>query len=176
MALTIRTASGTSAERRSLANLQNTINTYDITPWTFTDEVLIEEGAFSHSHPVLTLSTRNTDGEFQLASFLHEQIHWFCDAREADTDRVALDLKSCYPDVPVGRPEGARTEESTYLHLIVCWLEIDALARLAGQTSAERIATHYAQGSGYAWIYRTVLADFESLGQIYARHDLCITQ
>jgi len=175
MALSIRTAADTEAERRTAADLEATVSRHDLTAWTFTNDVIIQEGAIPHSHPALTLSTRN-DGDHQLSSLIHEQMHWFCADRDADAERAyQQDLRPRYPVVPVGRPDGADTEESTYLHLIVCWLEIDAVAHLLGRATAERIANDFAKAGVYGWVYRTVLNDFETLGQIYARHDLRIT-
>jgi hypothetical protein len=136
---------------------------------------VIEEGVIPHSHPVLTLSTFNA-GHFQLASLLHEQLHWFCEAHDADADRAyQQDLRPRYPVVPVGRPDGAFDEESTYLHLIVCWLEMDALIQLRGRAVAEEVAKGAAAAGLYAWVYRTVLHDFDVLAEIHARHNLRIT-
>jgi hypothetical protein len=135
---------------------------------------VIEEGAIPHSHPVLTLSTVN-GGDFQLASLLHEQMHWFCAAHDADAERAYEEqLRPRYPVVPVGRPDGAEDEESTYLHLIVCWLELDALIQLRGQSVAATVAEGAAAAGLYAWVYRTVLHDFDALRTIYAQHSLQI--
>ena len=94
-----------------------------------------------HSHPVLTLNTRYLDDQHtaQLATFVHEQIHWFlADHMDcAKTDAALTELRVLYPTVPTELPTGARGERSTYLHLIVCTLELQALTELLG---AERTA------------------------------------
>lgn len=87
-------------------------------------------------------------------------LHWFVDA-DPRAERAAIrELRVRYPDVPVGGAEGARSEESTYLHLIVCLLELDGLSQLVGEPAARRqleAARHY------RWIYARVLNDTESL-------------
>lgn len=174
MEFDIRTAHDTAAERTAVADLQATIAGHDLAPWTFTPEVVVEENAMPHSHPVLTLGTRN-GGVFQLASLLHEQIHWFCVARYPDVERLYHDeLFSRYPRVPNERPDGASDTESTYLHLIVCWLELDALTRLIDREAAERVAAGAMRAGLYRWIYQTVIDDREPLGRLLGSYDLCI--
>ncbi|HVX42946.1 MAG TPA: hypothetical protein VHC49_03645 [Mycobacteriales bacterium] len=174
MQLNVRTAGDTPAERRAATDLQASVAELDLTTWLFTPDVIIEENAIPHSHPVLTLGTRN-GGVFQLASLLHEQIHWFCVANYADVQRVWDELLRRYPDAPVGRPEGAADAESTYLHLIVCWLELDALTRLIDRETAERVAAGAMRAGLYRWIYQTVMADRESLGELLRSYSLCIS-
>ncbi len=79
------------------------------------------------------------------------------------------DLKERFPEVPVGRPDGARNEYSTYLHLIVCHLEYRALKELVGMERARAVL----EGHGhYRWIYRQVLNDDGRLRELVERHDL----
>ena len=74
-----------------------------------------------------------------------------------------------YPKAPVNLPEGARSYEQTYLHLVVCWLEIAAVTELIGRERAEALAeTQW----GYRWIYRTVLSDWDALGALFRAHGL----
>ena len=61
-----------------------------------------------------------------------------------------------YPDAPSTGPEGARDRQSSYLHLIVCDTEYQALTILVGEAAARRVleAKPY-----YTWIYARVLRD-----------------
>ena len=53
----------------------------------------IETGVIPHSHPVLTLNTQYIDRDtLQIATFVHEQLHWFFDAHAAATDSAIADL------------------------------------------------------------------------------------
>lgn len=170
----IRLATGSAAERASRDELLDLLGTYDTGPWTFTGDMVIEQEAIPHSHPVLTLSTFN-GGPFQLASYLHEQMHWFCADRYDTVSRLRdAELRERYPQVPTGSPEAASDEDSTYLHLIVCWLEQDALRRLLGKPAAECIAHGCAEAGVYRWVYRAVLRDFDALASLYEAHSLRI--
>jgi hypothetical protein len=60
-------------------------------------------------------------------------------------------------------PEGANGRGSTYLHLLVCLLEFDAVREVLGETTAR--ATLGAFGY-YTWVYREVLERPEAIRQI----------
>jgi hypothetical protein len=77
-AIDIRLQSGTPLEERGRDQLRRLLRTYDLHKWLFTRDVLIQSGVIPHSHPVLTLNTRYVDDDTaQLATFVHEQLHWF---------------------------------------------------------------------------------------------------
>lgn len=146
---------------------------FDVTPWYFTQDVVIEEGTIPHSHPVLTLNTANHRG-FLLGTFVHEQLHWYVSDRDEIADRIYEEvLLARYPEVPVGLPEGAHDEVSTYLHLIVNWLEVDALRRLLGREEADRLVGMFCERGVYRWIYRMVLRDYDELEMAFAA--CCLT-
>jgi hypothetical protein len=69
----------------------------------------------------------------------------------------------------VGFPEGGNDEYSTYLHLFVNWLEIEASSRCVGRKRTEEVACdkHY-----YRWMYRTVLSDWRPLEELFRAHDI----
>ena len=92
-------------------------------PPIFTDKVLIEAKVVPHSHPVLTLNTRNTDPLLILATFVHEQFHWFASGENADIARNFL--KHTYPDL--GDCNTARYTDSFWEHLIVIWNTLNFL-------------------------------------------------
>ncbi|HMB39289.1 MAG TPA: hypothetical protein VKO85_09425 [Wenzhouxiangellaceae bacterium] len=127
-----------------------------------------------HSHPILTLHTRHVANPNQLlAVFLHEQIHWFlASPANRDAQEAALyQLREIYPRVPHSRDGGAADEDSTYLHLLVNWLEFDALSQLLGIDKAREVV----QGKDvYEWIYGEVIKDNQELESIVNRHGLKI--
>ena len=74
-----------------------------------------------------------------------------------------------YPKAPTQLPEGARNYEQTYIHLVVCWLELKAVSEFIGWDRAAALAeTNY----GYRWIYRTVIRDFEALEKLFEQHGI----
>ena len=144
---------------------------HDLARFEFTRHVRIVPAGPTYSHPILTLGTRFTETEdLLLSTYLHEQMHWYLWLLGGpDHDPVAPffdELVRRYPQAPIWLPEGARSYEQTYMHLVVCWLEIEAAAELIGRARANRILdTQW----GYRWIYRTVIADRDSLGDLLHR-------
>src|SRR5688572_24621752 len=111
----------TPAEAKTKVQLERLIAAHDLSKWTFIRKVEIDEKAIPHSHPVLTLNTRHIkDDELLLSTYVHEQIHWHLVNLSKETDEAIKELRVLFPKVPAGPPGGARDENSTYLHLLVC--------------------------------------------------------
>ena len=163
---------GSKAEQQTKAQLQRLLQTYDTAKWIFTKSVLIDEKSIPHSHPVLTLSTRHLrDDELLLSTFLHEQIHWFLTQNHKNTEEAKKELRVMFPKAPVSFPEGAKDEESTYLHLIVVYLEYRADRELLGELKARQVMEFWATDH-YTWIYKTVLERTRDIGNIVFKHKL----
>jgi hypothetical protein len=143
------------ATRAQLARL---LAEYDLTPWMFTSGVAIDSRAIPHSHPVLTLHTRHLEhDDLLLATLLHEQLHWFLmTVPDSAAIRALDDLKRLFPSVPIAFPDGCQDEESTYLHLVVNYLEWLVLCSVVGSERARRIIEFWSQDH-YRWVYRQVL-------------------
>jgi hypothetical protein len=172
--ITIRLEHGSQAEQQTKQNLEHLLATYDLSHDTFTRSVVIDEKSIPHSHPVLTLHTRHRDADdILLSTYVHEQLHWHLTAHAKDTRAAEDDLRKLYPKVPVGFPEGARDEESTYLHLIDCSLEIQADRQLMGAERAAKVAAYLA-GDHYTWVYKTIASDQPRIAAIVAQRHLAI--
>ena len=78
-----------------------------------------------------------------------------------------------FPSAPTGGAEGARDAESTYLHLIVNYLEFQAMKELVGDRQAKEVFDFWTTDH-YTWIYRMVLSHEEKLGEVVTRHGLGI--
>ena len=95
----IELAGGSPRERQAEAQLRRLLAAHDLDAaglgaLIVTRRVRIESGAVPHSHPVLTLNTRHLgDDERQLATFLHEQLHWYLNAREAAVGKAIAELR-----------------------------------------------------------------------------------
>jgi hypothetical protein len=162
----------TESEEKTKAQLERLLQTYDLSKWTFTDTVMIDYESIPHSHPVLTLHTRHLRSDDQLLStYVHEQLHWWLDAKLDQTRKAEDDLRKLYPKVPVGFPEGAQDEESTYLHLIDCYLEMQADRALLGTDRTAELMKFWA-GDHYRWVYRTVVADETKIAEIVNKNNL----
>lgn len=165
----------TPLEERGRQQLERLLGTYNLDPWVFTRTVRIESYVIPHSHPVLTLNTRYLDDDHHaLSTFVHEQAHWFeaADERASASRRAIEDLRAMYPNPPVPEEVGTRSDRSTYLHLMINWLELDAMAELVGEQNARAVL---AEKGHYEWIYERVLEDTDGIGRILARHDMLIT-
>ena len=153
----VDTNRNTDRERQTKTELEKIIASYDLSKYVFTRKVVIEEKAMNHAFPTLTLNVRflNSDDEL-LSSFLHEQLHWYLRDHSRDMEAAVAQLKRFYPRVPVGLPEGADTEYSTYGHLVDCYLEIQADRVLIGR---ERTDAVIRKKPWYLWIYKTEIED-----------------
>ncbi|MGH9529544.1 MAG: hypothetical protein ACRD2S_06440 [Terriglobales bacterium] len=161
-------------EQQTKVQLERLLNSYDLTKYTFTRKVTIDEKAIPHSHPVLTLHTRhlNSDDEL-LSTYVHEQLHWYLSSHEKQTEAAENDLRKLYPKVPAGYPEGAQDEEGTYLHLVVCYLEMQADRKLIGAERTSAVMNFWATDH-YTWVYKTVIHDEPAIAAILNRENLII--
>ena len=82
-------------------------------------------------------------------------------------------LGTMYPEVPVGYPEGARNTYSSYLHLIVCYLELEGIARLLSPPRLQAVWEMLA-GDHYTWVYQTLMTDWARIGAVVDEYDLTI--
>ncbi len=161
---------GRADEHTLKTQLQEILDKYNLSRWIITDSVMIETGVRSHSHPVLTISTYTLDDpDNLLATFIHEQLHWFF--YNERTQLLIDDLKPVFQNVPVGRPSGARSEFSTYLHLLVCFMEHKAMIELIGEEAAIALAKSHKH---YTWIYKMVLEKGETIREILDKHNVKI--
>ena len=168
----ISLAHGTPRELATKARLEQILAAYDLRDYTFTKQVVIEDGVVNHAFPTLTLNTAHADASDPLLSvYVHEQIHWHLRQRRFQQEAAVAELRRFYPRVPVGLPEGAETPYSTYGHIITCYLELLADRRLLGD---ERAAAVIKAKTHYTWIYATVLRDEARIAGVVARHGLGI--
>ena len=76
------------------------------------------------------------------------------------------ELEVRYPSLPTTFPEGAHTLTSSYLHLVVNWLEIELASILLGREVAVEVASN---NFVYSGLYRIVLADWNWLSNVYGK-------
>jgi len=172
--VSIELKSGTDAELKTKEQLQRLLAAYDLSKYTYTRQITVDENAIPHSHPVLTLHTRHLHSDDELLStYVHEQLHWFLDAHPQQTAEAEGQLRKLYPKVPVGYPDGAEDEESTYMHLIDCYLEMQADRQLLGPERAAVVMKFWARDH-YRWVYKTVIEDESKIGSIAEREHLSL--
>ena len=137
-------------------NLLQLTQVYELSPFIYTKNIRIQSDVTSHSHLVITLNTKNADNPKKLLSqFLHEQLHWWTQMNHANAQLAMNDLKKYFPEVPVKKGE---TAESTYLHLIICFLEYKALGFYIGEKDSKKIINEFKNKDKiYPWVYTQVL-------------------
>jgi hypothetical protein len=163
---------GSENEVKTREQLKKILKQYDLSKWIFTKKIIIDEKSIPHSHPVLTLHTRHLDNDLQLLStFIHEQIHWFEEERKEQKAAAIKELQAAYPEAPDKLPEGSRDKYSTYLHLIVCYSEYEAMKELVGEKQATEVMQSWTH---YKWIYRTILTDHKKIRSIIEKNNLKI--
>jgi hypothetical protein len=98
-------------------------------------------------------------------------LHWFLESSRTDTNVAIEDLRKKFPKVPVGFPEGADSEGSTYEHLIVCSLEGERMRHVTGPETAAAVMAFWSHDH-YTWIYQTVMEKQQTIAAIVSRHHL----
>ena len=168
--LVIELANGTKLEKVGEVQLRRLLQNFDLLPVMFTDRVRIESYVIPHSHPVLTLNTRYiNDDDSQLATFIHEQLHWFESSRESNVEAAIEELRKRYRCVPEADAGGAQDEYNTYLHLVVCRLEARLLSLFIGEDRAAAVLASYHH---YRWVYDRCGEDAVELDALTAKHGL----
>lgn len=148
-------------------NLEHLLHVYDLDPFLFTKEIFIQSKVIPHSHPKLTLNTRNAEHPHKiLASFLHEELHWWGVERKAQVAKAITELKKIFPRPP-------EASESTYLHLIICTLEYEALIHYLNKKEATKIIRGLiTQDKVYPWVYTQVLGHHKLLMKVVTKYKL----
>ena len=168
----IELAHGSQAEEATRDALLRLVGEHDVSAWLYTHRVIIDQTAIPHSHPVLTLHTRHLgEDEHLLSTFVHEQFHWLEEGETLGRFRAAMrEFEEMFPEVPSSREGGARDDESTYRHLLVCDLELQAMTRLIGEDAARKVMASWTH---YEWIYDTVLTD-PRVREVVTRHGFAL--
>ncbi len=152
-------------------NLLHLLQVYDLSPFLYTKQVQIESKVIPHSHPVLTLNTRHSEKPKKILSvFLHEQLHWWLTANQQKTDAAIKELKKIYPNAPVTKAVGPH---STYVHLIVCYLELKALSFYLGKKEGREVISSVMRDDKiYPWIYFQVLNKDFAIAKVVKKYGL----
>lgn len=160
-------------EVQTKEQLVKLMNVYDLSKWTFTKTVTIENGfnVSPHSHPVLTLNTRHLrDDELLLATYIHEQLHWFIDTA-AGSKAAYKEIQALYPNPPGAFPLSSGDTTSTWYHVLICYLEYRALVQLIGELKTFQVISFWQQDH-YTWIYKEVWENSQKLEEIIRKHRL----
>ena len=175
-AIEFTTEHNTESEKKTIELIKSLNKAHNLTKWQFSEVIHINSKAIPHSHPILTLHTRHNksqDIDLLLSTYLHENIHWYLDEHQAELTNIITVLKKRYPNVAIGFPEGARDEYSTYLHIVVCFLELDAIRQLLSASRYAKIARFWQQDH-YTWIYKFIVEHDNEIAMLIKQHKLLL--
>lgn len=170
----ITAKNNTTTELATKSLIEGLLHKWDMSKYFFTNEIIIEDRAMPHSHPVLTINSfPYNDHVMHLMDLLHEQLHWYFEENQSQVNGAVAELKSHYSEVPVGHPLGCRDETSTYEHLLLCRLCHNLSTSIFGAEIAGRVL-YYLQNHHYIWVYAKVKSDGEYLDSLLAKHGLIL--
>ena len=147
---------------------------FDLSPFEYCKQVRIAPTRIPYSHPHITLSSLVFDDLGLATMYLHEQMHWyatwFSHSHPTQWRDTFARLRERYPGVPAAFEDGgAQDEGSTTLHLIVNWLELEAVSRFFPRDEGEQ---YLRAMPFYRWIYQTVIDDQQALASLYREFGL----
>jgi hypothetical protein len=146
---------------------------FDLARFEYCKQVRIAPTEIPYSHPRITLNTWVRDDLGLLSVYLHEQMHWYVTwyshVRAPQWRKLFERLRERYPSVPAAEAGGGNDAFSTYLHLLVNWLEVEAVSQFIDR---DRVVSHVRALHFYRWIYQTVIDDSEALGALYREQGL----
>ena len=171
----ITTYSQSEKEKDIKMRLEAILKKYELEPYIYTKQIMIQDSTIPHSHPILTLSTRDTSEALILSTFIHEQMHWYTLSKNNTFEDLMTEIKTMYPEVPIQLPEGGGSEKGTYMHIPINYLEYRHLKQVIGDDKALKVL-EYLKTHHYTWIYETVEKDYEKLEALFEKHKLHITQ
>lgn len=151
------------------------IDVYDLERWQYTDDVLISDGRWTFSHPVLTISTGhfNREPDMLLCSYIHEQMHWFSLLKRDDPLPISAteECKETFPDLPIDPPEWCGSERSNLIHIEVCYREWQVVSGLIGEERFHRAVGERVTPAPYSAMYALVQRESDTIASILCRHN-----
>ena len=152
-------------------NILNLAQVYELSPFLYSKDVHVQSQVTPHSHPVITLSTRHAEQPKKiLSTLLHEELHWWLETNKLQTETAIKELAKMYPKAPIA---GKSTRRETYVHLMVCYLELKALSFYLGDKEAKNIITSLMRKDKiYPWAYYQVLYKDYAIRQVIRRNKL----
>ena len=152
-------------------NMLHLAQVYDLRPFLYTKKILIQSQVIPHSHPVLTINTRHAEDPKKILSvWLHEELHWWALQNSKNISLAIKELEKIYPKAPVTKSSGSN---STFLHLIICHLELKALGFYLGDIEARQVITDIMKKDKiYPWIYYQILYKDHAIKRLVKKYNL----
>lgn len=161
------------AEQKRKEQIERLAEQYDLSKYTITRDIVIDQQAINHSSPVLTQNLRFLDNDDRaLSAYVHEQGHWLLMERHRGQVREMLsELIRMYPNIDVTPPYGDGNQGTSYVHLVVLMLEWHALEDLIGAKRA-RAVMEFKRQDHYKDLYATVMDHRQQMEGFLNRYDV----
>ena len=171
--LNIRLEHNSAGEQKRKEQLERLAQEYDLSKYTITRDIVIDQTAINHSAPVLTQNLRFLDNDDRaLSAYVHEQAHWLLMERHRGEAREMFpELKQMYPNLPFAPPDGDGNEATSYVHLVVLMLEWQALEDLIGADRA-RAVMEFKREDHYKALYATVMTNRAQMEKFLKRYSV----
>ena len=145
-------------EQKRKEQIERLAEQYDLSKYTITRKIVIDEQAVNHSSPVLTQNLRFlNDDDRALSAYVHEQAHWLLmEHHRLQAREMLAELLKQFPNIDTTPPFGDGNAATSYLHLVVLMLEWQALEDLVGVTRA-RAVMEFKRDDHYKALYATVM-------------------
>ncbi|MFH0883666.1 MAG: hypothetical protein V2A56_11825 [bacterium] len=161
--------------REAIANRQvvNLIGEYSLYNWLFTRDIVIDEKARPHSHPVLTLNASYLQEDKKaLAIFLHQEFRWYLDQNARNVNTVVKELMKRPDQLIPNITQTIDNDSLSWLNLLACTMETDALKQTLGETNTDSLLTWRMEQSPLARFYKASLEHGEAIHRQMVRFRL----
>jgi len=156
--LNITLQHNSAGEQKRKEQIERLAEQYDLSKYTITRDLVIDQQAINHSSPVLTQNLRFLDNDDRaLSAYVHEQAHWLLmEHHRLQARDMLAELLRLFPNIDTAPPYGDGNVNTSYLHLVVLMLEWQALETLIGGERA-RAVIDFKRGDHYKALYTTVI-------------------
>jgi len=169
--LNITLEHNSTGEQKRKEQIERLAEQYDLSKYTITRDIIIDQQAVNHSSPVLTQNLRFLDNDDRaLSAYVHEQAHWLLMERHRGQAREILpELIRMYPNIEIAPPYGDGNQGTSYLHLVVLMLEWQALEDVIGVDRA-RAVMEFKRQDHYKALYATVMDHRQQMESFLKRY------
>lgn len=152
----------------SRQNLHQLEQIYNLKAFSFQRNIVIDSQAKDHKYldgdsAIILNSTHFNNPQKLLAAWLHEEFHWWARSQEKELIPVLNTLKKYYP----------KSSQATRLHLVVSYLEYEAL-RFYLEDKEARLIIHnkIKKDKKFPWLYQQVLTRTKLFKKTLSDHNL----
>jgi hypothetical protein len=165
--------------REAIANRQVIIliGEYTLYNWLFTRDIVIDEKARPHSHPVLTMNAAYLQEDKKvLAIFLHQEFRWYLDQNARNVNTAIKELMKRPDQLIPNITQTIDNDSLSWLNLLTCTMEIDALHETLGETNTDSLLAWRQEQDSLARFYKASIEHNDAIHRQMIRFRLGLPQ